>query len=143
MYPTWTYAAVGSGVVGSESGDVVTVGGPAESRSALLLLFLTLFTLHYRQRDEVTDKRLQYWRQQSLLHNEIMLVKDGNGSTISLPYLDSPKSSVFKESMSMASGESQIPMLPKESDGMSARSPLGNESTPANKGFFTRMQNVF
>ncbi|KZW00284.1 hypothetical protein EXIGLDRAFT_562328, partial [Exidia glandulosa HHB12029] len=46
-YPSWAYAAVGSA-------DVL----------AFLLLFATLFTLHYRHREDEMDKRIEYWRQQ-------------------------------------------------------------------------------
>ncbi|EJD52746.1 hypothetical protein AURDEDRAFT_158477 [Auricularia subglabra TFB-10046 SS5] len=82
VYPKWIYATIGGGIVGT-----------------LLLLLVTLFFVHTRTRDEELEKRMMYWRQQSLLRSEIMQLKEGYSSSVELPYLDSPNS-VFKESQS-------------------------------------------
>jgi len=92
-FPLWVYIAVGAGIFGG-----------------MTFTLISLFFLHRRARDEDREKRTQYWREQTAFRQNIMHLKETARSGYLVDNNDPPSQ--------IASGESQIPMLPAKGSGL-------------------------
>ncbi|KZW04016.1 hypothetical protein EXIGLDRAFT_716036 [Exidia glandulosa HHB12029] len=85
-FPMWVYIVVAVGIV-----------------AGILFTMIALYLVHRRGRDEEQEKRTQYWREQTAMRQNILQMKETARSGYHR-HDDNPDQ--------IASGESQIPMLP-------------------------------